>query len=65
MFEAHWSEVIQLTFAPVPRTEDVLLGMLSEQHIIEARKLRPRVEMVFSRPWEAGTGPSSPFLRVV
>jgi hypothetical protein len=65
LFEAHWSEVTQLTFASVPRTEDILLGILSEQHIIETRKLRPRVKMVFSRPWEAGTRPPSPFLRIV
>lgn len=65
MFEAHWSEVTQLTFASVPRTEDVLLGIMSEQHIIERRKLRPKVEMVLSRLWKAGTRPLSPFLKVV
>lgn len=48
--------------ATAPRADDGLLEVVNESYIVKTRKLRPGVDMVFSRPHEAGAR-SLPFLR--
>lgn len=48
--------------ASAPRADDGLLEVVNESYIVKTRKLRPGVDMVFSRPHEAGAR-SLPFLR--